>query len=447
MTSSRRIVSSVALCLLIGVGASLQADFLHPPPVDLEALHLPKHVDELDKAIQIFQKGDYEQCLKLLQAAGNKHSDLFPARLILAKLFLQHNQVNQGRAALEQVAADSPGHPEIYLVFGRLALQEGRPTDSRLHFDKAMELARSGKWSEQLRQVFQGDAYDGLAAVAEHRRDWLAAVAALSARLKLTPNNSAARQRLGVALFHQGKRDEAAEQLLRASRDDSKLEPASLLLARLYTEIGKRDHAAKWIAYGIEQNPKDPRLYLGQARLHLEQNQMTQAQRAVEAAAKLDANSRDVQWLRGLIAWILKDYTAAERNLQALYQETPGDFAISNQLALALVEQANETKRQKALQLAEINARLYPNSGEPLSTLGLVYYRLGRTDQAEKALRASLSGGSGSSDTVYYLARLLAERGQSEEAKRLLKLALDAVGLFAFRNEAREQLTRLDEKP
>ncbi len=77
----------------------------------------------------------------------------------------------------------------------------------------------------------------------------------------------------------------------------------------------------------------------------------------------------------------------------------------------------------------------------------LVYYRLGRTDEAEKALRASLAGGSGSSDTVYYLARLLAERGQSEEAKRLLKLALDAVGIFAFRKEAREQLNQLDKKP
>jgi tetratricopeptide (TPR) repeat protein len=210
--------------------------------------------------------------------------------------------------------------------------------------------------------------------------------------------------------------------------------------------MGNRDHAAKWIEYGIEHDPKDSRLYLGQARWLLDQNRAAQAQSAVEKAAKLDTKSREVQWLRGLIAWNLKDYAAAERALQVLHQETPGDFAVSNQLALALIEQSDDAKRQKALQLVEINARLYPNSGEALSTLGLAYYRLGRAEEAEKALRASLSGG-GSSDTAYYLARLLTERGQGEEGKRLLKLALDAPGLFAFREEAREQLAHLDKKP
>lgn len=447
MTHSRRIAPSAALCLLIGAVAPLRADFLRPPPVDLDALRLPKEVDELEKAIQLFQKGNYELCLNLLQAAGTKRSELSPARLVLAKLFLHHNQVNQGRAALEQAAVESPEHPEIYLVFGRLALQEGRPTDAQLHFNKALELARSGNWSEQLRQAFQADAQDGLAGVAEHRRDWTAAVAALSVQLKLTPNNSAARQRLGVALFHQGKRDQAADELLHVSRDDPKLEPASLVLARLYTEMGYDDHAAKWLAYGIEQAPKDPRLHLGQARWLLEQNRATQAQRAVEVAAKLDPKSREILWLSGLIARNLKDYATAERAFQVLHQETPGDFAVSNQLALALVEQVDDAKRQKSFQLAEINARLYPNSIDALSTLGLVYYRLGRTDEAEKALRASLSGSSGSSETVYYLARLLAESGQSDEAKRLLKLALDAPGLFAFRKEARELLAQLDKKP
>jgi tetratricopeptide (TPR) repeat protein len=446
MTLSRRIVPSVALGLLIGGGAPLRADFLHPPRVDRDT-RSPHKEDELDKVIRIFQTGDYEQCLRILQAAGNKRSDLVPARLVLAKLFLEHNQVNQGRAALEQAAAESPAHPAIYLAFGGLALQEGRPTDARLHFDKALELARSGNWSEQLRQAFQGDAQDGLAGVAEHRRNWPAAANILSDRLKLTPQNGAARQRLGVALFHQGKRDQAAEELLRASRDDRKLEPASLLLARLYTEIGNRDHAAKWIEYGVEQDPKDPRLHLGQARWFVEQDRAAEGRRAVDIAAKLDPKSREVQWLQGLIAWSLKDYAAAERAFQALHLETPGDFAVSNQLALALVEQADEVKRQKALQLAEINARLFPNSGEALSTLGLVYYRLGRLDEAEKALRASLSGGSGSSDTVYYLARLLADRGHGDEGKRLLRLALDARGLFAFRKEAREQLDQLNKKP
>lgn len=437
----------MVVCVLMVGPAVVRGDFLKPPPVDLDALRLPKGVEELNKAIACFQKGDYEQCLKLLQTAKEKRPNLVPPRLILAQLFLLHKQVNQGRAALEQAAIENAAHPDVYLVFGRLALQEGRLTDAQLHYDKVLDLALASQWSETQRQTFQGDAYDGAASVAERRRDWPAAFAALSARLKLTPKNGSARQRLGVVLFHQGQRDEAADVLLRSSRDDPKLEPAPLLLARLYSAIGNRDQAAKWLKFGIEQDPKDLRVYLGQARWFLEQDQAAEAQRAVEIAVKLDPKSHDVQWLRGLINWNLKDYAAAERTFQVLHEEAPGDFAVSNQLALALIQQSEDPKRQKAVQIAEINARLFPNSGEALSTLGLAYYRLGRIEEAEKALRSSLSGGSGSSDTVYYLARLLAERGQSDEAKRLLKLALDAAGLFAFRKEARDQLDRLDKKP
>jgi tetratricopeptide (TPR) repeat protein len=444
MISRRRIFQGVAICLLIGGPAPLQADFLRPPPVDVDALRLPKEVDELHKAIESFQKGDYEQALKFLQAAAKKREDLIPPRLILAKLFLLHNQIKQGRDVLEQAAVESPEHPEIYLIFGRLALQEGRLTDARLHFDTAAELARSKQWPLQLQEGFLRDAHAGRASEAEQRRSWSDAQTALTAWLKLEPKNGQARQRLGAALFRQGKHDQGRREMEQAMQDDPKLEPAAIALGWLYTEIGQQDQAAQWMEAAVKEAPKDFRAHLSHARWLLEQNRAEEAGRAADAAARLAPDSRDTQFLRGLIARTCKDYAPAERLFETLHQQSPGDFSISNQLALTLVEQTDDSKRQKALQLAEINARLYPNAGEALSTLGLVYYRLGRTEDAEKALRASLSGGAGSSDTVYYLARLLAERGQVDEAKRLLKLALDAPGLFSFRKEAREQLEHLN---
>jgi tetratricopeptide (TPR) repeat protein len=400
-------------------------------------------VEELNKAIQSFQQGDYEQTLKLLQAAGKKQETLLPPRLILAKLFLLHNQAKQGRDVLEQAALETPEHPEIYLIFGRLALQEGRLTDARLHFNRATELARSRQWPVTLQEEFLRDAYAGCAGEAEQRRCWSDAESALTAWLKCEPKNGVARQRLGVVLFRQGKYDSARTEMEQSVQDDPKLEPAALALGWLYSEIGQYDKAVRWMEAAVKEAPKDFRVHLGYARWLLQQNKVEEAQREGDSAAGLAPDSRDTQFVRGLIAWSLKDYPAAERLFQALHEQSPGDFAISNQLALALGEQDDEAKRLKALQLAEINARLYPNAGEALSTLGLLYYRLGRTDEAEKALRASLSGGAGSSDTIYYLARLLGERGQADEAKRLLKVVLDAPGLFSFRKEARGQLEHL----
>jgi tetratricopeptide (TPR) repeat protein len=411
---------------------------------NLSALQLPSGVPELNRAIASFQKGDYEQCLKHLQDAAKKRNDLLPPRLILAKLFVQHNQLGRGLAALEDVAVESPHHPELYLTFGRLALRQGRLTDARLHFDKALELSRTGLWTEEQQLSFRGDAYDGLAGVAEQRRDWAEVVRGLTTRLELTPKNAAARQRLGVALFHQGKRDQGEDEILSASRQDNTLEPAPLLVARLYTAAGNIDRAARWIEYGIQQGPKDIRLHLGKTRWLVEQNRLAEAQQALEAAVRLDSKSYEVQGLRGLIARGSRDYSTAEQVFQTLQRERPEDFVVSNQLALVWMEQKDEAKRKKALGLAEANVRRYPYSSEALATLGQVYYRLGRADEAEKALRAAFTGKSGSSDAAYYLARLLAERGQKEEAKRLLSRALGAAGFFASRKEAQAQLDQLN---
>jgi uncharacterized protein HemY len=96
------------------------------------------------------------------------------------------------------------------------------------------------------------------------------------------------------------------------------------------------------------------------------------------------------------------------------------------------------------LQLAQTNARLYPRSAEALATLGWVSYRSGRAEEAEGALRAAVTRGARTPDTLYYLARVIADQGQRAEAERLMQEALLAHGAFLFRKEAREWLMRAE---
>ena len=60
-----------------------------------------------------------------------------PAHALLAKLALLSNRVALVRPALETSVAQAPDHPEIYILFGNLALRENRATDAALHFEKA----------------------------------------------------------------------------------------------------------------------------------------------------------------------------------------------------------------------------------------------------------------------------------------------------------------------
>ena len=158
---------------------------------------LPKTVAEVGEAVKSFEKRDLDACLKQLVKAVKDHPELPPPHALLAKLAILSNQAAMIRPALERAVAEDGQNPEVYILFGNLALMEGRLTDGALHFDKGRALAAAPRWTAEQRKRFerlcnQGDAY-----VAELRGDWKTARTALTAWLEQEPADPHARQRWG----------------------------------------------------------------------------------------------------------------------------------------------------------------------------------------------------------------------------------------------------------
>jgi hypothetical protein len=70
---------------------------------------------------------------------------------------------------------------------------------------------------------------------------------------------------------------------------------------------------------------------------------------------------------------------------------------------------------------------------------------MGQADQAERSLRAAMATGKGTSETAYYLARVLADRRKNGEVPQLLKLSLGATGRFVFRKDAQAWLNQIQQ--
>ena len=90
-----------------------------------------------------------------------------------------------------------------------------------------------------------------------------------------------------------------------------------------------------------------------------------------------------------------------------------------------------------------MSLRQTPKGVDALATLGTVYYRLGRLEDADKVLQAVVGSGQGNSDAAFILAHVRADRGQSDTMVPLLKMALHASGLFIYRKDAQQWLDRL----
>jgi tetratricopeptide (TPR) repeat protein len=432
------------LALGIAAGVLLAAFPTHLPagPVNSGQIPMAK-MEEIEKAGAALQRGQIDEAYKLLQEAIKKNPSLPPPRLMLARLFLVTNEGQQrGRALIEQSATEFPEDPRVYVTSAFVAMNDGRVTDGILNSEHALKLSSADRWTADQKREVQSQARSVLAAAFESRRDWAPARIHLTALLDLEKNGRL-RQRLARTLFFLDKPEDAFQELQQAVKDDPTLDPPTVSMAQLWAEKADAKAARDWFEKAVKAEPNSVRVQLGYANWLLQQNEIEQAKIHSDMAAKLDGNSVDVRKLQGLISRITKDFSTAERQFRHVLMDAPADFFASNQLALVLADQSDQSQRSRGLQQATINAQANPRSAEAIATLGYVQFRTGNTDEALKSLQAAVSPGQMAADTAYYLALVLAELKKPDESVKLLDGALKTSGLFVYRKEAQSTLERL----
>ena len=88
-----------------------------------------------------------------------------------------------------------------------------------------------------------------------------------------------------------------------------------------------------------------------------------------------------------------------------------------------------------------------PKGAGGYAVFGWCLYKLGRADEAERAYNLVISGGQITSDSAYFIARLLADKQRYEDAHKLLAAAVGAKhGLFVYRADAKVLLAEVAKK-
>ena len=447
MRSSTIRQAFVLVVLLAGLGPFLSSACADPVAADvLDAPATPEQaIPEVTEAVERFKQQDFGGALDLLKKAAGQNADLPPAQIVMAQLFSQANQGNAVRVSLERAVVEAPEDPEAYVIMGDIAMAQGRVTEASLLYDKAQALLANFTKSDRRKAILDARNMSGLAAVAEARGDWETAEKRLTAWQKLDPKNAVCLQRLARARFQQRSPGDALKLLREAATLDENVLTPEAQLARFYHEFGDQKNAQIWIDGAIKVAPKDVRTRLVAAQWYLETNQLEKASKEAQEATQLDPKSLEAKLFRGVVALFLKDYKSAETYFEQAHLQSPGNFAASNNLALALIEQDDDQKRRRALEYATANARQNPRATEALSTYGWVQYKLGNVDEADRVLQGAAGTGTLSPDTAYYLAVVSAEKGRKEQAVQLLNAALNTTQPFSQRQEAQvllDQLTR-----
>jgi len=387
----------------------------------------PRYSD-VDEAIKRFNNRDPLGAQQFLEAAVRKNPNLPPVDLLLAKMYFLSGDSASGLGSLEKTATDHPDDPEPYLILADQAVSAGQTIQAEALYEKALQLIDRFEGNNKRKRNFIIRARNGRSLVAERRKNWQTATNDLTALLKVDPDNAAAHFRLGRALFMQKKFREGNAEFVKAHDLDKKLPDPNVSAALLYEQLGMRSEAKTAFETAVKANRDDAKTLAAYAQWLLQTGDVARAEQALAAARRVAPENLEVLILSGVAARMSKKMKPAEDYFVAALRLSPSNAAVINQLALLLVEQPDEAKRQRAVDFARINATLQPNSGESNITLAWVLYQVGRTRDAEAALRKGLAARNLSPDSNYLVAKILAEQKRPDVAKQFLAAALADTG-------------------
>ncbi len=416
-----------------------------------------QQIVEVEEGVELFKNLKFDEALNKFREAAEKHSQLPPGEVVMAQIFSSIRSPQAGKAIrqyLDLAAQKSPEDPEAYVVLGDLARREGRVTDAELLYAHASTLLASYDKNADRKKAMQIRVHAGQGATASARQNWDEAEKQFQAWLALTPESSQAMGQLAVVLFRAKKSAEAKDQLKaayeatlaqmkEAGRENIDLVHWGAQMGQFYERVGDSEQAKKWMDYGVKAAPNSLRTWLTAAQWSLSTGQLDQAETQATKAMELDPNSLGAKVLRGVAALFKKDYSSAEMYFESAHLQSPGEFAASNNLALALCEQEDQDKLRRALAYAQTNAQANQKSAEAASTFGWVLYKAGKLKEADQVLGRLAQAGRVSEDTAYYIAVVSAEVGRKEQAVTLLEQAVASKRPFSMRPEAEALLTEL----
>ncbi|HMO12982.1 MAG TPA: tetratricopeptide repeat protein [Pirellulaceae bacterium] len=386
-----------------------------------------------------------DDCLSKLQQVREENPLFPPGEYIMAALLVSANNAVGGIQYLEIAAREYSDYPSIYSGFARIAIGQNRFTDAFALASLAVRKLDEGEWNQEQRKFFRTEIADVMGDVVIARQQWDEALKYLGELEELLPENGQIRVKTAQAYFEKGDHEKALEALKQAKSLTPDLRQPETIMADWFLVKNQLDESRQWIEKAIADHPNDGEVFLNYARWLLRMEELPRAAEIATKAEQLGANPYQTAFLKGQVAFSRRDYSTAELYFSQLFQLQPGDLEASNLLALSLIESGADDKRNRARQLAEMNARQFPQNPVLLATLGWILFKSDNVQQSQEIFQQLVSIQPMPATTAYFIAAFLANNKDFTNAKILVESALANESYFVYRNAAQQLLRQINQ--
>jgi tetratricopeptide (TPR) repeat protein len=242
------------------------------------------------------------------------------------------------------------------------------------------------------------------------------AIPAFTAFLQREPQHAQARQLRAISYLESDRFAEAIADYQSLPAADAGV---ALGLATAYTRMGDTAKAREYLEPLLTRESAETQLLLTQ--VFLMDEQVEQAERALEKALALKPDLATGHYLRGIILWRRQEIPQAmdawRRELARDARSFPANFALGAALSLEGVSSANPQRLQQAREHFRRAVALKPKSAPALYQLAKLLWR---TKQSETVplLERAVAAQPGYREAHYLLANVYQTLGRKAEAAR-----------------------------
>ncbi|MDO5554390.1 MAG: tetratricopeptide repeat protein [Planctomycetia bacterium] len=414
-------------------------------PAVTEQPQLPPEIQkQVEEAVALFNKSDVPGALAVLKAIYAAAPQTNPPRLIMATWFAQLKNQKAVLASLEMATEETPDDPEAWLLLGEIAYSQGSLTAAELLFQRAESLITNYSANAERQKALRVKLLNDKVNLSQTRGRWDQMQVALGSLIKEQGESAELSRRVALSFFQKNEDDSARKWLLHADKQSGgKGLPADAVMARFYLGRSDLEKAKASLDAALAAHPDSPEVLSLSLMMALNENDLARAASSADKLLAQSPESVDVLKNCGSVALFQGDFAKAEQLFQQAVNKAPADMDAVNGLALAMCEQNDAEKQKTATQYAATNVQKQSNNRDFLGTLGWTLYRAGNKEAAKEVLQQSMAGGQINAAVAYYLAVLLNDEGQTDQAKQLLTAAVGTKPPFFKRAAATELLNSL----
>lgn len=363
--------------------------------------------EHVQRAKDFQDQGDLVSAVIELKTAASINPDNPEARWLLGKLYVEIGDGETGEKELNKARELGVDYKSLEIPLGRAWFLQG---EYQKILDEIKVVSNDAAYRKAKILTLRGDAHRDLGQYEYAEKRYKEAIEVNSEHLDAYVGMSR-------MLFRQNNLDEARTFFNQAEQREPLNSDVLLMKGDLLYAL--KDFSSSMQAYSklLEQKKHNLRARLGLSLAQLADDRVEEAVKNLNEILKISPNHSYSNYLRGLAAFVLKDYQVAKNYTGKVLNETPKhlpSLLVSGASSFALAEY------EQALSRIERVVAAAPGYEEARRLLGVTYQRLGNDLMALEVLKPLVTKDLDDATLLSQLGGLAARTGRIEEANEYL---------------------------